>query len=236
MTGLTKAYLGAVLAAGAATMAFAFGHWRSDDPVRFLVFLALFAFAAALKGRVPGITGTFSPVFFFSLLGSIILSFPELAVASALGGIVQCTFNQERRPSLIQVCFNAANLVLSTASGFVFIQRLLPGLVEQPRLLCFLLGACVFYLVNTGLVSVVLALVERGPITSIWNHWCLGSLPYYLVGALIVGAAVNANSATTFAAVILISLPMLLATIYYRLWLRSGATTSQKPPAASFVA
>jgi len=222
MTGLTRAYLGAVVAAGAATMAFSLGHWRSDDPLRFVVFLALFALAAALKGRIPGITGTFSPVFFFSLLGSTILSFPELAVASALAGVVQCTFKQLRRPSLIQICFNASNFVLSAASGFVFIQRLIPGLREQPGLLCFMLGAAVFYLVNTGLVSVALTLVEQGSVASIWSHWCLGSLPYYLVGSLIVAATVTANSAATFAAVILISPAMLLATIYYRLWLRSG--------------
>ncbi len=234
MTALTKVYLAIVLAAGTGTIALAFGHWRSDDPVRFAVFILLFAIAATLKGRVPGITGTFSPVFFFSLLGSAILSFPELAIASALGGIVQCTLKQTRRPSLIQVCFNAANLVLSTATGFVFIQRLLPGLNQQPQLLCFLLGAAVFYVVNTGLVSVVLTLFERGSLTRIWNHWCVGSLPYYLVGALIVGAAVSAHSATTFAAAILISPPMLLVTIYYRLWLRGDTAGSTMDSLRSF--
>jgi hypothetical protein len=222
MTRITKAYLAAVVTAGAATTIFGLAHWRSDDLARFSVFLLLFTVAGMLKGKVPGITGTYSPVFFFVLLGSATMSFAEVAVAAALGGVVQCTFRQAARPSFIRICFNAANLVLSTASGFVFIQRLLPGLTEQPRLLCFVLGASVFYVVNTGLVSVVLTLAEGGSLSSIWKHWCLGSLPFYLVGALIVGATITADSAATFVGVILVAPPILLATIYYRLWLRSG--------------
>src|SRR5260370_18387729 len=129
MTGLTKAYLAIVVAAAAGIMAFALGHWRSDDPLRFAVFLALFAVAATLKGRVPGITGSFSPVFFFSLLGSTMLSFPELGVASVLAGVFQCTFKQVHRPSLAHVSFKAANFVFNGASGFPFIQLHLPPLL-----------------------------------------------------------------------------------------------------------
>src|SRR5260370_17427889 len=148
--------------------------------------------------------------------------FAELAIASALAGIVQCTFKQQHRPAFIQICFNAANLALSTASGFVVIQRLVPGLGEKPQFLCFLLGAAVYYLVNTGLVSGVLTLVEGGSMVGIWCHWFLRSLPYYLIGALIVGAVVNANSAISFAMIIVVSPPLLLATLYYRVFLVSA--------------
>jgi hypothetical protein len=220
----TKSYLAIVLAAGAATMGCALAHWRSDDPVRLAVFLALLAAAAMVKGKVPGVDGKFSAVFFFALLGSTMLSFAELAIASALAGIVQCTFKQERRPAFIQICFNVANLLLSAASGFVVIQRLAPGLGEKPQFLCFLLGAAVYYLVNTGLVSGVLTLVHGGSIIGIWSQWFLSSLPYYLVGALIVGAVVSANSAASLAMIIVISPPLLLATLYYRVWLGSAET------------
>ena len=226
MNTITKSYLTAVLMAGAAVTAYALSHWRSDDLGRFCLFLALFLGAAALKCRLPGISGNYSPVFFFSLLGAGSLSFSELAIASALAGIVQCTFKQQRRPSFIQVCFNAANLCLSTASGFVFIQRLVPGLTDQPKVLCFLLGACVFYLVNTGLVSLVLTLVEGGSVSGIWKHWCLGSLPYYLVGTLIAGATMTASNATTVTVIFLVAPAMLLTTVYYRLWVGSSAALS----------
>ena len=222
MTRLAKSYLAAVIVTGAAVLSYALAHWHAVDLDRFTVFLALFGLAATLKGKVPGVAGSYSPVFFFVLIGSAMLSFPEVAVAAALAGAVQSTIRQEQRPTFVRVAFNAANLVLSTGAGFVFIQRLLPGFDRQPQLLCFLLGASVFYLVNTGLVSMAMTLVEHGSLSNIWNHWCLGSLPFYLVGSLIVAATISANSAATFVGVILVAPPMLLATIYYRLWLRSG--------------
>ena len=111
MTRSAKAYIDAVIATGAATLASALLNWRSDSLGRFSVFLFFFIVAATLKCRVPGVTGTYSPVFFLALLGSVTLSFSEVAVASALAGIVQSTFRPKRRPSLIQVCFNAARRI-----------------------------------------------------------------------------------------------------------------------------
>ena len=56
MTAKAKAFIAAVITAGAATVAFALIHWRSDDLTRFFVYLLLFAAAATLKCRVPGVS------------------------------------------------------------------------------------------------------------------------------------------------------------------------------------
>ena len=90
--------LTALSAAGGATIPSALLNWRSDSIVHYSVFLFLFIAAATLRCRVPRVTGTYSPVFFFALLGAATLSFSEVAVASALAGIVQSTFRPKRRP------------------------------------------------------------------------------------------------------------------------------------------
>jgi hypothetical protein len=223
VTAKAKAFIAAVITAGAATLALALIHWRSDDVIRFFVYLLLFAAAATLKWRVPGVTGTYSPVFFFALLGSATLSFSEVAVASALGGIVQCTFRPQRRPSLLQICFNAANLTISSCSAVLVVQPQILGLPAQPLLIALMLGASVCYFVNTALVSVVLTLAERKSFAEVWKHWCLGSLPFYLVGAAIVAATLSAQSPVSLVATILVTPPILLTTMYYRLWLRDGS-------------
>jgi hypothetical protein len=222
MTKSAKAYIDAVIAAGAATIASAVLNWRSDSLVHYSVFFLLFVAAATLKCRVPGVTGTYSPVFFFALLGSATLSFSEVAVASAVAGIVQSTFRPKRRPSLIQVCFNAANLALSSCAGLPIIQRQIPGLAEQPLMLSLILGASVVYFVNTALVAVVLTLVEHGSFAEIWKHWCLGSLPYYIVGAMIVSATISAADRVSTVAAILLVPTIVLTTMYYRFWLRAA--------------
>src|ERR1700733_1934908 len=88
MTKTAKAYIATVIVTGAMATAFALAHWRSDDPARFAMFLVLFLAAATLKCCVPGVAGTYSPIFFFALLGSTTLSLPEVWIASALAGMV----------------------------------------------------------------------------------------------------------------------------------------------------
>src|ERR1035438_158035 len=65
--------LPALSAAGGATIVSTLLNWRSDSIVHYSVFLFLFIAAATLKCRVPGVTGTYSPVFFFALLGAATL-------------------------------------------------------------------------------------------------------------------------------------------------------------------
>jgi hypothetical protein len=212
MTKTAKAYIATVIVTGAVATAFALANWRSEDPARFAMFLVLFLAAATLKCRVPGVTGTYSPVFFFALLGSTTLSLPEVWMAAALAGMVQTVYKPKYQPSLLKLCFNGANMALAAAAGYVFVQHLIPGLAEQPALLCIMLGAAAFYIVNTGLVSVVMALTESNSLSAVWRNWCVGSLPYYVVGVLLTDA--TDPVAQVLAAVIVPSI--LLATYCYR--------------------
>jgi hypothetical protein len=143
-------------------------------------------------------------VFFFVLVGSHVLSFSEVVFAAGLAGMVQCTFFVQRYPSPAQIAFNSANMMIGTASAFVFIHGEVPGLSEQPLIIQLILGASVYYLVNTELVSVILTLVDAKPLNNIWGLWCLRSLPYYLVGALIAGAALSAQIQMSTSVVVMV--------------------------------
>ncbi len=214
-------------------MAFALTHWQSDGLARFFVFLSLFVVAATLKYRVPGISGTYSPVFFFALLGSATLSLPEVAVAAAIGGIVQCTFKPQRRPSLAQVLFNAATLSMSCSIAHLIVQPEILGLTAQPLLISLTLGASIMYFVNTALVSVILTLVQRESLTAVWKHWCLGSFPFYLVGAIIVAATLSSGRQVTSVVALLVTPAILLITVYFRFVFRSRSNVVLHPQGAS---
>ena len=223
MNNSAKTYIAAVILTGAAVTAFALWHWQSDSGTRFAVFLLLFIAAAMLKVKIPGVSGTYSPVFFFSLLASASLSFSEVAVASAIAGMVQCIFLARQRPSAAQVGFNGASILLSTAAAYLFVERQVAGLTAQPLFIALILGACAFYIVNTALVAIVITLVERGSIAEIWKHWCLGSLPYYLVGAVIACATISAAAPVTAVVALTAALPILLATAYFRMGQQTAA-------------
>jgi hypothetical protein len=224
MSTIAKAYISTIILSGLAATAFALAQWRSDDPARFAVFLVLFLAAATLKCCVPGVAGTYSPVFFFALLGSTTLSLPEVWIAAALAGMVQTVYKPKYPASLVKVCFNGANMAFAAAAAYGFVQRLIPGLTEQPALLCLILGAAAFYLVNTGLVSIVLALTEHGSLSGTWRNWCVGCLPYYIVGVLLTDATDPVAQVLTALVV-----PSTMLVIYYyrsRDEMRSLGTTA----------
>jgi hypothetical protein len=176
------------------------------------MFLVLFLAAATLKCCVPGVAGTYSPIFFFALLGSTTLSLPEVWMASALAGMVGTVYKPKYKPSLLKVGFNGANMGLSTAAAYVFVQQVIPGLAEQPALVCLMLGAMAYYVVNTSVLSLVVALTEHGSFSVTFRNMCVGSLPYYVVGVLLTDA--TDPVAQVLAAVIVPSI--LLATYCYR--------------------
>lgn len=221
MPNAARIYVDGVIATGMSIAVYALLHWDAQSPTRFAMFLALFVGAALLKGRIPGITGTYSLVFFFVLLGSHMLSFSEVVFAAGLAGIVQCTFFVQRHPTTVQIAFNAANMMIGTACAFALIHRQLPVLAEQPLIILLILGASVYYVVNTGLVAIVVTLTDQKPLTDVCRHWCLGSLPYYILGALIAGVTLTAQNQLSMWVVGMVCPSLLLITFYYRCWLKS---------------
>src|SRR5258706_10925571 len=143
---------------------------------------------STLKVRLPGLTGTISVNFLFILISIAIFSFSETVLLAALACVVQCLWKTKRRPKAIQVLFNVA--VLSISSGLTY--RLAHVPVHDDRSLTVLLGlaTCVYFTVNTLLISGVLSLIEKKTLVVVWRQCYLWSFPYYAVGALIAGLVV----------------------------------------------
>src|SRR5258708_12128824 len=59
------------------SFALAFTHWQSSDPLKFFCYLVAALLASSLKVSLPGIEGTLSVNFLFTLLGILEMSLPE---------------------------------------------------------------------------------------------------------------------------------------------------------------
>ena len=180
----------------------------------YLICFVLALLTSTLKVRLPGLTGTISVNFLFILISVALFSFSETVLLAALGGIVQCLWKTKRRPKPIQVAFNVA--VLSISSGLTY--RLAHVPVHDDRSLIVLLGlaTCVYFTVNTLLISGVLSLMEKKTLVQVWRQCYLWSFPYYAVGALIAAFVVFSTQSVGWMTSLLILPLMYLVYVFYQ--------------------
>ena len=187
MTLKTRIYLAAVISLGLATLAWQLLNWETDTFGRFLVYLLMTMFASVLKIHLPGITGTMSVYFLFVLIGITQLTLPEVLVIGAAATLVQCFWHAKKRPKAVQLAFNLGSNALAVACGdktFHWEFLINAGIGLPIRLGAM---AMVFFVLNTGLVAVVVAMTEGKPARKIWHECYFWCFPYYLVGASLAG-------------------------------------------------
>ena len=180
MTRKAKAYLFAVILTGLAL--FALPEWQTGNFPRFLGCLALAVLASTFKIRLPGMEGTYSPSFLVILAVLPALGLAESLAVGCAAATVQSFWKSERTPRDIQVWFNIATVSLSIGAAWeAFRLAISHGAGWMPAACAA--SASVYYLVNTGLVSGVISLVEKKPLWRVWEQWEFFSLTYYLLGA-----------------------------------------------------
>src|SRR5260370_20850194 len=82
------------------------------------------------------------------------------------------------------------------------------------------LGACVYVVLNTGLVSLVISLAEGRSLRDLWSSCCEWTFPYFLVGAAVAGLASAASygaNGTNLGIAMLVIPAMYFVYVYYRM-------------------
>jgi len=188
MTNNTKAFISLVSATGIVAMACAFLHpqWP-HDPFRFCTYFLLSLLAAVLKLRLPGLTETMSIGFVFVLLGIAELSLPETMLVACAGVVVQCLWRAEQRPTPVQVLFSVSAVAISLTLAFESAQLVRSQFHAESVSIVLAVATCLYFIVNSLLVSGVLSLVKRAPLRVIWQQSYLYAFPYYLLGGAVAG-------------------------------------------------
>jgi len=182
-----KAYIFAVIGAGALALSCALASWSPAVPRPWMIFAALAVLASAVKLRLPGMDGNYSLSFLFLLYGVAHFSLPEILIAGCAGAVAQSLLNANKRPSLIQVLFNVANVVISVSACFVIGRIWLAAAFAHSLPAVMALVACAYFVINTVLVSGILSLLHKKPLAEVFGQWYVWSFPWYLVGVTLVG-------------------------------------------------
>jgi putative nucleotidyltransferase with HDIG domain len=221
-----RAYITGMALAGAACFAFAFLHWRSNDPVKFVCYMLAVLLASSLKVTLPDQDATLSVNFLFTLLGIQELGLPEtllIVLASTLG---QAFLRRKHSVKLVHFVFNWAQLTVSSTLAYGAYVLVVARVLHAPGPVALLAAAITHFACNTVAMSTVIGLTENKPIPKVWNDSCLWSFPYFMVGAAVAGLVHFLNGHIGWQSSLLILPPIYLMYRSYRLYL--GKLESEK--------
>jgi diguanylate cyclase (GGDEF)-like protein/putative nucleotidyltransferase with HDIG domain len=193
-----RAYVVAIVAAGAAALVAAAFHLRLDRPGLFLL-LVLFAMATSAAkielplGRSHSNLSLSHAIIFWALLA---LGRAETACIATISAWAQCTLRTGGRNPLHRTVFSIASLIVTVSMAGLPLGLLLsPGEAGiAPLLRGAAVVAPIYFFLNTGLVAAAIALSTRQPFARVWHRNFLFSAPSYLVGAFLAAMAAAASA------------------------------------------
>src|SRR5260370_34862144 len=189
MPSLAKAYIAIIAAVAPVVLVVVTSRWTPENLAHFVLFFALAMVASAMKIRLPGFKTTISTNFVFLLIGIALFSFSETVLIGLGGALIQSLWKTQTRPKPVQVLFNAACLPVCTGAAFWASHSVLAMLGLNSLAAMMVLGACVYVVLNTGLVSLVIALAEGRPVAELWSSCYEWPFPSFLVAAAVAGLA-----------------------------------------------
>lgn len=182
-----RLYIASVVATALVIVGSRVTRMHFDEPGLFVSLLLLSSASAAMKITLPLTTNvsTMSVSYAIDFASLLLLGVDQTLLVAAASAFSQCMLNNRDTQPLYRTLFSVAALVVTVAgAGHAF--TLLSGSGPDPVTAVArpLVGAAtVYFLLNTGLIAVAIALVSRQAVVTIWQTNFLWSAPSYFVGA-----------------------------------------------------
>ena len=218
-TVATRVFIAGLALAACTCLGSGLIHWHSNDPVKFACYLLAALLASSLKVTLPGLDGTLSVNFLFTLLGILELSLPEtllIVMACTLG---QAYWKPARQVKLVHLIFNWSQLTVSSAVAYTVYQLVTNYVLHAPGPLALVAAAVTHFGCNTAAMATIIGLTEHKPVSKVWHDNFFWSFPYYMVGAAAAGLVHFLNRHIGWQSSLLVLPPIYLVYRSYRLYL-----------------
>lgn len=226
MSPRARAYFYCVVGIGLFLFSNGLGQFTPADFQQFFAYFALAMLSATWRVKVPGAPVNVSPVFAFVLIGIANYSLGEALVIGCGSTLVQCLWKPEEKRNTRKIMFNVAAVAIAVTVSYNPSHYILSeGLGHAPRMLP--LAALIFFVVNTGLVSGMIALIEQEAFRAVWRNLNQYLIWYYVAGGLLAILIIVANRLGGWQAGLFITPFLYLAYQYYREYLRRRGTLAE---------
>ncbi|MDP2391464.1 MAG: HD-GYP domain-containing protein, partial [Acidobacteriota bacterium] len=221
-----RVYIGAVVAVGALLVVWLGPKSTFDSPYLFTVLLLASAITSAFKVSLPlaksGSTMSVSYAVDFAAL--LLLGPNETMIVAVISAWSQCTFRMKVKNPVYRTLFSMACLAITVqAAGFAYefmggvagtLANDVPGLAKP-----LVAAATMYFVFNTCLIAIAVALATRQPFLAVWNQNFLWSAPSYFVGAGAGALGTWAVMTSGVAVGLLASAPLYLTYRTYKVYL-----------------
>jgi hypothetical protein len=187
MARTARFYIFSVIAVAGLSLACTLTNLSVVSPLSLTIFTALTVLASIPRLRLSGTDGNYSLSFLCLLYGAVHFPLPETLIAGCAAAVAQSLMNAKARPRLIQILFNIAATVLSIDASYFVGRVWLGGGMTHYLSAVMASAACVYFIVNTVLISGVLSLLNNKPLAETCGQWYMWSFPCYLAGVTFVG-------------------------------------------------
>ena len=214
-----RVFIAAMALGASVCLIFASLNWHSGDPVKFVCYLIAALLASSLKVTLPGIEGTLSVNFLFTLLGILELSLPETLLIGLASTLAQFYWRPARQLKPVQLIFNLSQVTACSATAYGAYRLVSLYVLGKPGPLALLAAAVTHFAFNTVAMSTIIGLTEEKKIAKVWTDIYLWSFPYYMVGAAAAGLVQFLNLRIGWQSSLLVLPPIYLMYRSYRLYL-----------------
>jgi putative nucleotidyltransferase with HDIG domain len=214
-----RLYIAGMALAAFGCFVLAFFHWQSTDPVKFVCYLVAAVLASSFKVSLPGIEGTLSMNFLFTLVGILEMSLPETLLIGLVSALAQFYWRPARQLKLVQLAFNLSQVTICSAAAYGAYKFIAIHVLRGPGPLALAAAAITHFVFNTAAMSAIIGLTEDKRVAKVWIDSYLWLFPYYMVGAAIAGLISFLNAHIGWQAALLVLPPIYLVHRSYRLYL-----------------
>jgi diguanylate cyclase (GGDEF)-like protein len=213
-----RAFVVAVIVAGAGLLVAASWRRSFDQPLLFVSLLLLSVGASAVKIKLPvgQSVSTLSPGFAVNFASLLALGPGAAAWITTTGGWAQCTFNVTARNPWYRTLFSVSSLVLSME----LCARVLAWTSGNAGSFAIPVAAsaAAYFLCNSVLVATVVALSTRQSLLRVWDQEFLWGAPNYFVGAFVAAIIVRGAHTWGYGTLALL-VPLFLTYRLYKVYL-----------------
>ncbi len=177
-----KIYVAATVLAGAALAISAFAHWNTAQSARLIIYFCVALLASRIRVTLPGITGTMSVNFAFTLIAIVDLDLPQVLLVT-WAGIIGQVVHRAKLWSPTQISFNLASITVAATSAYYVYHSAAIHSIHSSLPFTLLLSSATLFAMNTASVSGIIALTEGKNPWRVWRESFSWTASHYLLGA-----------------------------------------------------